>query len=466
MRARAALLLLPLVLIYACGGGGGGGGGGSVPLSPPAPPGPPPPPPPPGPPAPPPPPPPPPGTVGGTVPAGLPKTFGLGLANGPGSGVTWLQGAGVPFDYRYQYLAGGVNTGGDWETWNTPPGQFVNYYFADCTTTNTIPVFTYYEMLQSNPSAGANESQRDLSNMTNASTMNAYFANWKLLMQTCGSYGKVVVVHVEPDLWGYIEQAVTNASNSAANVPASVNGSGFADCAGLPDTAQGFALALLHMRDLYAKNVVLGIHLSTWGNLANWSSPTTGLNVANLAAQSSAFLETCGLTGNPNGISTWDVFFGERLDRDADFYKIVNGDPNEWYTSADYANLLQYFQLVSQTIQRRFFMWQLPCGNYYFKSCNDTNGHYQDPTPQYYLEGYPTNVNMKSWANGGCLGLLFGGGSGNCTSYQDADADGVTNPATVPSNNLGNTATFSDDDGGYLRLRCGNYYSQGEIQLP
>ena len=44
------------------------------------------------------------------MPAAMPKTFGIGLANGPGAGVTWLQGAGVPFDFRYQYLAGGANT--------------------------------------------------------------------------------------------------------------------------------------------------------------------------------------------------------------------------------------------------------------------------------------------------------------------------------------------------------------------
>jgi hypothetical protein len=394
----------------------------------------------------------------------------LGLANGPGSPDTpWIQSAGVPFDMRYQYLSGGVNTGAGWETWNTPTGEFATLYMNASAGLNAVPVFSYYEMLQSNGSApsGSSESVKDLSNLSNTTLMSSYYGNWKLLMQECGTFGKPVVVHVEPDLWGYIEQQVTGASNTAVNVPASVASSGVAECSGLPNTAQGFALALLHMRDLYAPNAILGIHLSSWGNLANWASPTTGLNIQSLASQSAAFLETCGIVGNPNGISSWDLFFGERLDRDADYYKIVNGDPNEWYTDQDYGNLMHYFSLVNQTVKLRFIMWQLPCGNYYFLTCNDTANHYMDPTPQYFLENYPTNGAISSWAGSGCIGLLFGAGASGCTTYDDASgAASPDNPTPAVSPNLGNTSSYTDNDGGYLRLRCGSYYARGKLTLP
>ena len=33
---------------------------------------------------------------------------------------TWMTSSGVPWKYRFQYLAGGVNTSGNWLTWQDP----------------------------------------------------------------------------------------------------------------------------------------------------------------------------------------------------------------------------------------------------------------------------------------------------------------------------------------------------------
>src|SRR5260370_12581273 len=120
---------------------------------------------------------------------------------------------------------------------------------------NYLPVFSYYELLQSNPSTGANESDRDFSNLNNASTMNAYYGNFKLLMQLAGTYGKPVVVQVEPDLWGYLQQRA--AGGDSSTLTARVASSGFADVAGLPHTAQRFGPALPHPRDLYAPHTIM-----------------------------------------------------------------------------------------------------------------------------------------------------------------------------------------------------------------
>ena len=46
----------------------------------------------------------------------------LGLASNPGGAATMQKHA--PFGYRYQYLAGGVNTGNGWANW-APDGGFV-----------------------------------------------------------------------------------------------------------------------------------------------------------------------------------------------------------------------------------------------------------------------------------------------------------------------------------------------------
>ncbi len=51
----------------------------------------------------------------------------IGFADSPG-GAAALH-ADAPFGLRYQYLAGGVNTGNGWATWNTN-GDFVKWYVA------------------------------------------------------------------------------------------------------------------------------------------------------------------------------------------------------------------------------------------------------------------------------------------------------------------------------------------------
>src|SRR5438045_4068764 len=49
------------------------------------------------------------------IPAGIPSTFSFGLFN---SNISTVHPS-IPYNYRYQYLSGGVNTGNGWATWNT-----------------------------------------------------------------------------------------------------------------------------------------------------------------------------------------------------------------------------------------------------------------------------------------------------------------------------------------------------------
>src|SRR5215203_4400413 len=82
------------------------------------------------------------------IPAGLPTHFGVGLSN---FDVSWITGSGVPWSLRYQYLAGGVNTGDGWAGWNSPPGQFALSYINASRGAGLVPVFIYYQILQSAP---------------------------------------------------------------------------------------------------------------------------------------------------------------------------------------------------------------------------------------------------------------------------------------------------------------------------
>ena len=82
-----------------------------------------------------------------------------------------------------------------------------------------IPVFSYYQLLQSKPDVSGGEAQADLAHLDDPSTMAAYWRDVRLFFQRAHGT-KTVVLHVEPDLWGYIEQRASG--DDAATVPAVV----------------------------------------------------------------------------------------------------------------------------------------------------------------------------------------------------------------------------------------------------
>jgi hypothetical protein len=418
---------------------------------------------------------------GGTVPTGVPSTFMFGLAAHPTDGqvgptfdnITWLKNSGTRWDACYQYLAGGVNTGSGWATWNSD-GYFATKYLEEADAAGYLPVLTYYQLLQSNPHTGSGESAQDFNNLNNASTMAAYYADFKLLMQKCGAFSKKVIVHVEPDLWGYLQNDHAGDTDDAANVRAAVASSGFAEAAGLPNTAAGFARCLVKLRDTYAPNVLLAHHVSGWATRVDLGSDTrSNIDVAAHARRVANFMNSLG--------SGWDLFFYDPLDRDAAFYEFVYGDGGaRWWNESDnpstfpnFVRIRQWLGFLSQYQNKRCVLWQVPVGNYYYTTCNNTDGHYEDNRAQYFLEGYPTNPHIRQWADAGVIGLMFGRGAGGPTTYSDSKGDGVTNPAPYVNSggrrsptNLGHAAANSDDDGGYLRLKVRAYYAAGAHLLP
>jgi hypothetical protein len=404
--------------------------------------------------------------------AGLPTDrLHFGLANGP-SDLGWMTSSLVPWRYRYQYLSAGVNTGHGWETWNSPTGQFAAWYMSNSTAggaASYIPVFTYYELLQSNPSVGATELDRDYSNLQNRSTMNAYYGNFKLLMSLANTYGKTVIVHVEPDFWGYMQHvAATHGWTSASQVPASVASSGYADVTGYANNLQGFACGLMHLRDTYdpAGNVLLAIHASMWSAGFDVASNTDpALNTVGQADLTSSFLNSACMAGNPYGGRTWDLVFNDVDDHDAGWWE-KQGVTNHWWdpTNTNFPNFARYISWVSELRMktgRPQVAWQVPVGNQYFLTMNNTCGHYQDNVAQYILK------HTADFKAAGMIAVLFGAGNACQTTYNDAMGDGITNNGGLTTTDLAgfcnacniHASTSSDDDGGFLRLFVGQYYA-------
>ncbi len=359
------------------------------------------------------------------LPKGWPKTLQIGVTDGPGDAAKLA--ARTPVGFRYQYLAGGVNTGHGWSTWN-PGGTFLSMYVGESVKAHLIPVFSYYEMLQSSPAAGNDESHKDLSNLANEQTMAAYYRDYELALRRAGAYRHhLVVLHIEPDLWGYIEQAARG--GKAATVPAAVSSTHIAALRGLPNTASGFARALVRLRDRLAPNVALAYHMSVWGTNEDptYSKPPLA-HMDVLAARSASFYKSLR--------AKFDLVFTDVADRDAGFDEKVNHDGGKsWWHADDYARQVAYIAGFTRRTHVGVVLWQIPLGN---TMLDNTAGHYQDNRVQWWLAD-PSDGHLAADRDAGVVALLFGGGAGGTTSI--------------------------DTDGGYFVGRVKAYASTGALPL-
>ena len=268
-------------------------------------------------------------------PAGWPSDHvELGLADAPG-GAAALR-ASAPFAFRYQYLAGGVNTGNGWSTWNTN-GQFVSWYVEDSAAHGVTPVFPYYMLLQSNPATGSSEQAKDLSNLENTSTMAAWYADLRLFFQRAAGdthrrpprRARPVGLHRAGDAGRRTTRRRSRPPSRARVMRPSAD---------LPNTASGFARAIVRLRDQLAPNVLLAYHLSVWGT--NWDisySNSPDSQVDALAARAAAFYASLG--------ADFDLTFTDIADRDAGFKKAIYGDGGaSWWDDADFVRYARFIK--------------------------------------------------------------------------------------------------------------------------
>ncbi len=143
--------------------------------------------------------------------------------------------AGAPFDIRYEYISGGLFDGqtpctscatnctakghtcansmgqggcvwwGCYQNDMKPPGLYVSAF--DVATGSTkpahIPMFTYYELLQTalDTLTGFQSGKQEATvAATNVSLMTRYFNDWRFFLQQVGQ--TVAILHIEPDFWG------------------------------------------------------------------------------------------------------------------------------------------------------------------------------------------------------------------------------------------------------------------------
>jgi hypothetical protein len=191
---------------------------------------------------------------------------------------------------------------------------------------------------------------------------------------------------------------------------------------------------------------VLGIHASAWA--AGYGNPDA----------TAAFLNSAGILANTHA-STWDVVFNDVDDHDAGWWEKNGG--SHWWTQTNFTTYLAWVTELKAKTNRQQVVWQVPIGNQYFLTMNNTCGHYQDNVAPYFI-AHPSDLFAA-----GLVAVLFGAGNSCQTVYTDGQGDGITNNGGLPTTDLAgscnacntHTSVWADDDGGYLRIFVGQYYA-------
>jgi hypothetical protein len=395
------------------------------------------------------------GTPAGAIPAAVGTNMIIGLSNLPGD-YAWLRASNIPWKARYTYLTGGVNSPNNWTYWNSPKGQYATLYLNDSGASNVLPVFTYYQILPSSPRAYDEQLPAYVEKFNNAATMKAYYDDFKLLLQKCAAFNKPVIVHVEPDMWGYMMMT----KSTPGTYPVRVASSGHAEATGLANNAVGFAQMLVRLRGKYAPKVLLALHASAWSAGTDITlNKDASYDVKGNAERTGTWFNALG--------AGWDLMFMDVADRDAAYKQIVRGQ-NTWWdetnrTLPNFNRTAQWITYLNRKINKRIVVWQIPVGNTKMLSSNNSHGHYQDNRVQYFLDASYGQTHLAQWAKAGVVGLLFGRGDTNTTTNTDAENDGITNPPAINGNTQ--RAVYADDDGGYFRTRAAAYY-KAPLRLP
>ncbi|HYP74625.1 MAG TPA: PA14 domain-containing protein [Polyangiaceae bacterium] len=359
-------------------------------------------------------------TASGVVPSGLPARLLVGLFED--SGQTWMKNSGARWDARYRYFTKGwINNWG----YSAKDGSWGLAYLKESDQQGYLPAIQYYQLVGE---AGGGESAT-LQKLQNASTMASYFGDFKILMQRVKDFGKPTLVLLEADAVGFLEQQSADNPNAYAAIAAS----GMPELSTLPNTVAGFGLAYLKLKQAVgASNAIIGLHVSAWASGKDVASYNVSDALGPEVDKVYRFLAPLGLGANSTG-TQYDVLVGDPLDRDADYYRTVQGSDRTWdasdsasINSRSFNRYAEWLRLWNQKASKRWLLWQIPLGNSNHKNVWNNGGSaegYKDNRPEYFFAN--GTAHLQKFAESGVIGVLFGAGTSGQSSYQnDTYSDG------------------------------------------
>jgi hypothetical protein len=348
----------------------------------------------------------------------------------------------APYDLRYQYLAGPLADGagpcascasgctsqgtscanaaggcGWWGCWQwdqVAPGAYVRDFLSRAQADGQLPMITYYLELQA---SGLAEGTAQLAALDDAAFLSRYLADWRFLLRQIGS--AKALLHVEPDMWGYGQHR----SADPAAIPARVKAAAPAECGALPDTLAGLGRCLVAMVRTHAPNARVGLHASGWASgMDCFQNRQASLDCAAEGRKVGQWLLAAGAGDG-------DFVGADMSDRDADWYRLVQGQQRWW--DASNATLPHFHQAftwakaMAEALGRPVLWWQTPVGN---SLQANVAGHYRDNRVEYLF------AHMSEVAAAHGVGVAYGAGaSGNTTPDDDGGVLAAATSAYVAS---------------------------------
>ena len=269
---------------------------------------------------------------------------------------------GADFRFLYVYiLSGGMSDPDNFEQWYVTP------FVQTAKEMDAIPVLTFYQLLDLGIEAGYSGSEIEIVEQAigDGAVMHSYFDNFIWLLQLAHELGPPVIIHVEPDSWGFMMWGMgVEGNDDPTSVPVEVTGSGHPDVIGFANNAAGLGHALVALRELYAPEVRLGWHAS------NFRVGTRPEVVTSFYAQ----------------LGDWDLLVGE--------HPHVEAEGASWWEPWVEDRLevnLTWLSTVTHAAGVPLMFWQEPIGG-----------------PDYHLIGDPGDLSMLSrFAEAGAVALLF-----------------------------------------------------------
>ena len=240
---------------------------------------------------------------------------------------------GADFRFLYVYiLAGGMDDPDNFAEWYVTP------FVQTAKDMGAVPVLTFYQLLDLGKAAGYAGSEAEIvkSALASPTVMSTYFAHFVWLLDLAADLGPPIVVHSEPDSWGFMMWAMgVEGNDDPTSIDVKVTASGYPEVAGFADNAAGFGQALVALRESHAPEVRLGWHAS------NFRAGTHPEVVASFYAQ----------------VGDWDVLVGE--------HPHVEAEGASWWDPWDEQRMqvnLDWLDTVTAAAGLPWIFWQEPIG--------------------------------------------------------------------------------------------------------
>ncbi len=334
--------------------------------------------------------------------------FLVGMGNdGTNSGDDPAYQLGAMLDLHYHYLVG-LSTEGGWPTWNSDP-DYAGKRIAEAKRHRTIPMFTYYCM-------AAHGENNLAGSIGSAKFMATYFRDYIQLLATINASGSPVVLQLEPDFWGFAQQAAI-AAGGPAKVAARVEASSAPECKGEPDTLVGLGGCLIALARSRAPQALVGLHASGWASKVDvLLNANPKLDIEAEAAKTAAFLRAVGAADG-------DFISIDFSDRDAGCYEVGYSESNgkticskrsgvywdeENLMLPNFRQALAWSAAIASGLSLPILWWQLPFG---VPSAipGGTPGHFRD-NRVHYIFGH-----VDEFVAAGGAGAVWGTGAAGQT---------------------------------------------------